>query len=171
MDARVKTLLQGRRERMSRVLGRPLPSPVPPESTTASRAATAHLLEDAEDLYWNELEWEHITAEEDTVGGPIVSLTFPGLLAFVRGLLLTETMPDALAPAEPRPDVVEDITRFLAGRIVELEEGLAGSEPEEPDRLRAELALTDGLIDHVLYVLYSLESEEIERLEGARAGG
>jgi hypothetical protein len=170
MDARVKTLMQGRRERMSRLLGRPLPSPGS-DGSGSSRNASTHLLEDAEDLYWNELEWERITAEEDTVGGPIVQLTFPGLLAFVRGLLLTETMPDALAPAEPRPDVVEDIAGFLAGRVVELEEGLAGSEPEEPERLRAELALTDALIDHVLYQLHSLGPEEIERLEEARVPG
>jgi hypothetical protein len=170
MDARVKTLLQGRRERMSRVLGRPLPSSSW-DGSGASKDANTHLLEDAEDLYWNELEWEHITAEEETVGGPIVQLTFPGLLALVRGLLLTETMPDALAPAEPRPDLVEEITYFLAGRVVELEEGLAASEPEEPERLQAELALTDGLIDHVLYELHSLAPEEVERLEGARVQG
>jgi hypothetical protein len=170
MDARVKTLLQGRRERMFRVLGRPLPSS-DSDGSGASKDTTKHLLEDAKDLYWNELEWERITAEEDTVGGPIVQLTFPGLLAFVRGLLLTETMPDALAPAEPRPDVVEDITYFLAGRVVELEEGLAASEPEEPERLRAELALTDGLIDHVLYEFHSLAPEEVERLEEARVQG
>jgi hypothetical protein len=54
---------------------------------------------------------------------------------------------------------------------VELEEGLAGSEPEEPERLRAELALTDALIDHVLYQLHSLGPEEIERLEEARVPG
>ena len=171
MDARVNTLLQGRRERMSRVLGRPLVAPGTGRSSDASSDAREHMLEDARDLYWNELEWEQITAEEETVGGPIVQLTFPGLLAYVRGLLLTETMPDALAPAEPRPEVVEDVARFLAGRVVEVEEVLAGSDAEEPERLRAELALTDGLIDHVLYELYSLGDDEVELLEGARVQG
>jgi hypothetical protein len=171
MDARVKTLLQGRRERMSRVLGRPLAAAETGSAPEVSNDAREHLLEDARDLYWNELEWEQITAEEETVGGPIVQLTFPGLLAYVRGLLLAETMPDALAPAEPRPEVVEEITRFLAGRVVEVEEALAVSEVEEPERLRAELALTDGLIDHVLYELFSLGGDEIDLLEGARVQG
>lgn len=171
MDARVKTLLQGRRERMSRVLGRPLVAAETGSSSEVSSDAREHLLEDARDLYWNELEWEQITAEEETIGGPIVQLTFPGLLAYVRGLLLTETMPDALAPAEPRPEVVEEIARFLAGRVVEVEEVLSKSDAEEPERLRAELALTDGLIDHVLYELFSLRGDDIELLEGARVQG
>ncbi|HSR41524.1 MAG TPA: hypothetical protein VLL48_05125 [Longimicrobiales bacterium] len=170
MNDRVKTLLEGRREKMARSLGRPMTLPRGHESPLEADAR-AHLLEDAEDLYWNELEWENITAEEETAGGPLVQLTFPGLLAFVRGLLLEQTMPDALAPAEPRPEVVEEVARFLARRVVELEEALSAGDVEEPDRVRAELTLTDGLIDHVLYELHDVTDDEIERLEAAQVQG
>lgn len=166
MNDRVNTLLDGRREKMARALGRPLTRPgtgSPPD-----RAARAHLVEEAEDLYWNELEWENVTAEEETGGGPLVELTFPGLLAFVRGLLLEEAMPDSLAPAQPRPEVAEDVARFLASRVLELEEALAGGEVDEPERLRGELALTDHLIDHVLYRIHGLGPEDVERLEAAQ---
>jgi len=37
------------------------------------------------------------------------------------------------------PEIVEGIARFLAGRVVEVEEVLAGSDAEEPERLRVEL--------------------------------
>ncbi|HZD04316.1 MAG TPA: hypothetical protein VE173_05345 [Longimicrobiales bacterium] len=166
----MKTLVEGRRGRMARALGHPLAVPLAAESPLDGDVR-AHLHDEAEDLYWNELEWEHITAEEETVGGPVVPLTFPGLLAFVRGLLLEEVMPDALAPAEPRPEVVEDIVRFLAGRVVELEEALAGSDAEEPDRLRVELALTDRLVDQVLYLFHAVPEDEIARLEAAQVEG
>ena len=54
--------------------------------------AAGFLREEAEDLYWNELEWEHITDEEALEEGPLTTLTFPGFLAYVRGLLLREVM-------------------------------------------------------------------------------
>lgn len=170
MNDRTNTLLEGRREKMARALGRPLTLPTGHDSPLEDDSR-AHLLEEAEDLYWNEMEWEAVTAEEETVGGPLVQLTFPGVLAFVRGLLLEETMPDALAPAEPRPEVVEEVARFLARRIVELEEALAGGDVDEPVRLRTELALTDGLLDHVLYELHGVSEEEVERLEAAELRG
>lgn len=170
MNDRVNTLLEGRREKMARALGRSLTLPTG-HASPLDADARAHLEEEAEDLYWNELEWENVTAEEATEGGPLVQLTFPGLLAFIRGLLLKEAMSDALAPAEPRPEVAEDVVRFLARRVVELEEALAGGEVDEPERLRAELTLTDRLIDHVLYLLHELDEEDVERLEGAQLRG
>lgn len=167
MNDRTNTLLEGRRKSMARALGRPLTTPRGHEAPLDAEART-HLVEEAEDLYWNELEWENVTAEEETEGGPLVQLTFPGLLAFVRGLLLEEAMPDSLAPAQPRPEVVEDVARFLARRVVEVEEALARGDVDEPERLRAELALTDGLLDHVLYRLHGLDEEEVEGLEAAQ---
>jgi hypothetical protein len=164
MNDRVNTLLGGRRERMTRVLGRPLTTPEG-DPEPASPEARRHLREEGEELYWNELEWENITAEEDVEGGRLVSLTFPGFMAFIRGLLLEETMPDALAPAEPRPEVVRDLIRFLAGRVVELEEELAGDDVQERPRLRAELAMTSHLVDHVLYLYHGVDAEEVEELE------
>ena len=168
MRDRVATLVQGRRERLTRALGRPLEDPVS-EPTPLTEEARRHLLEDAQDLYWNELEWENLTEEEATDGEPLSELTFPGLLAFVRGLLLTEVNPDALAPAEPRPQVVEDILTFLGGRIVELEESLsAPDDDDDVDQLRTERDTTDRLLDLVLYLYHGLDAEKVEALEASR---
>lgn len=169
MRDRVATMIRGRRERLARNLGHPLAEPMrdasrlPPESHR-------HLLDEAQELYWNELEWENITEEEATEDGsaPLSEMTFPGLLAFVRGLLLTQVNPDALAPAEPRPQVVEDILTFLARRIVELEEALAVPDPDDEVRLRGELVTTDRLLDLVLYRYHGLGEDEIERVEAVR---
>lgn len=170
MNDRAATLIDGRRERIARVLGRPLQNPPADESPLAEEAR-AHLLEEAQDLYWNELEWEHLTEEEAAdEAEPLFEMMFPGLLAFVRGLLLTETMPDALAPAEPRPLVVRDLLAFLALRIFELEEKLSGDRPDDAERLRNELRMTDRLVDLVLYRYHGLHQDQIEQLEAARAG-
>lgn len=166
MTDRAGTLLGGRRERIERVLGRALAAPQTGPRPPLSDKVRGFLREEAEDLYWNELEWEAITDEEALEGGAITSLTFPGFLAFVRGLLLREVMPDALAPASPRPEVVEDVLDFLAHRVVELEEGPPGDEGEE--RRRAELDLSSHLIDLVLYRYHELTAEEIERAEAGR---
>jgi hypothetical protein len=170
MRDRVATLIQGRRERLTRALGRPLVAPVK-DDTPLPEASRTHLLDEARDLYWNELEWEHITEEEATDGPPLSELTFPGLLAFVRGLLLTEVQPDALAPAEPRPQVVDDLMIFLGHRILELEEAInAGAPADELDRLRGELTTTDRLLDLVLYRYHGLADDEVEEVEAARPG-
>lgn len=169
MNERIHTLLEGRRTRMARGLGRPLALPQGHDSTLPE-ATRAHLVEEAENLYWNELEWEAVTAEEETEPGPLVQLTFPGLLAFIRGLLLQEAMPDALARAEPRPEVAEEVAHFLARRVVELEALLAAGDADEPERVGRDLALTDGLLDHVLYEIHGLGSEDVEHLEAAQTG-
>lgn len=168
MRDRVATLIRGRRERLTRALMHPLAEPTA-GGTPLSDEAREHLFGEGKDLYWNELEWEHLTEEEATDGAPLSELTFPGLLAFVRGLLLTEVNPDALAPAEPRPQVVDDILGFLAGRLVELEEQLSQpSEDDDPAQLKSEFETTDRLIDLVLYLYHGLDAAEIERLETAQ---
>jgi len=167
MTDRASTLIGGRRERMERVLGRPLGAPTMGEAGPLPRESRDYLRGEALDLYWNELEWEHITDEEALEEGPLVTLTFPGFLAFVRGLLLEQVMPDSLSPANPRPQVVEDILAFLGGRVVELEDGLSDDDPSDDERLGSELALTSSLIDQVLYLYHGLEAEEIERVEAA----
>lgn len=170
MSDRIATLLQGRRERMSRLLGRALPEPESDDSPLSAEKR-AHLLEDGQDLYWNELEWEHLTDEEAVdEGEPLIELMFPGLLAYVRGLLLTQVNPDALAPAEPRPQVVEDLLSFLAGRVLELEEALAGQDAEEQGRIRGELRVTDRLIELILYLYHGLTPNDIHLLETAGTG-
>lgn len=166
MTGRATTLVGGKRERIERILGRRLElpaaagDPIPDETRE-------YLIGEAQDLYWNELEWEHITDEEALDEGPIAEMTFPGLLAYVRGLLLSEVMPDSLSPANPRPQVVEDLLAFLASRVVELEEGGDSGESSEAGRTQAELEMTSGVIDRVLYLYHGLDAKEIERVEGA----
>lgn len=169
MTGRAKTILTGRRERMERILDRKLEPPTAGADKPIPEDTRQHLLSEAEDLYWNELEWEHITDEEALEGGPIVELTFPGLLAYVRGLLLSEVMPDALSPANPRPQVVADFLGFLADRVVTLEENLDGDEASEPEKLKRELEMTSDLIDRVLYLYHELSDQEIEYVETAQA--
>jgi len=171
MTDRVSTLLGGRRERLERQLGRHVDQPRTGPRAPLSEKIRAFLREEAEDLYWNELEWENITDEEALEEGPLTELAFPGFLAFVRGLLLMEVMPDAKAPASPRPEVVEDILGFLAARVVELEDGLDGPDPESEERMRTELDMTSRLIDLVLYQYHGLARTDIERLENQRRNG
>ncbi len=170
MTDRVSTLLGGRRESIERALGRKLDHPRTGPRPTLSEKTRGFLKEEAEDLYWNELEWEHITEEEALEEGSLTELAFPGFLAFVKGLLLTEVMPDAKAPAVPRPEVVEDILGFLAGRVVELEDGLANGADDAQDRMRLELSMTSRLVDLVLYRLHQLAPDDIEVVEGTREG-
>lgn len=165
MNDRASTLLDARRERLERLLGRPLAEPAPGTGDPLSAEGRRYLMGEAESLYWNDLEWEHITDEEALEEGPITQLTFPGFLAFVRGLLLHEVMPDSKAPASPRPQVVEDILRFLTGRVVELEEALARPVDGEADKMRIELDVTNHLVDLVLYELHELSEDDIERIE------
>lgn len=170
MADRVGTLLGGRRERLERLLSRKLSAPQTGSGTTLSPEVREHLGEEAQDLYWNELEWENITDEEALEGGPLAEMAFPGFLAYIRGLLLTEVMPDALAPASPRPEVVEDVLTFLAARIVELEDGLSDPDPDddEAEVLQREKKLANRLIDLVLYRYHGLSGEEVERVESER---
>lgn len=167
MNDRAHTLLDARRERLERLLGRRLEAPTPKADRPLSDEARTYLLGEAENLYWNDLEWEHITDEEALEEGPITQMTFPGFLAFIRGLLLQEVMPDSMAPANPRPQVVQDILVFLSGRVIELEDGLAGSPDEDADKLRLELEMTSHLIDLVLYQFHDVRPEEMERIEAA----
>ena len=87
MNDRVNTLIGGRRERLAHLLGRYLS---PPRGPSAPAHVREHLLEEATDLYWNELEWEHITGD---AGDGETERAFAGLLAFVRGLLLRGLSP------------------------------------------------------------------------------
>jgi len=166
MSERAGTLIIGRREHLSRVLGRPLSTPST-SSTSASEPVRRHLLEEAEELYWNEMAWEHITGEEGLGDGALLEMAFPGFLTFVRALLLQEVMPDASAPAEPRPEVVEDVLLFLADRIVRLDEELAEPGAEERDRLTGELGMTSRLLDVVLYRYHGLSPADVERVEAS----
>ena len=165
MTDRAGTMLSGRREQIERVLARELTPPVMSPSGPTPPDVRAFLREEAEDLYWNELEWEHITDEEALEGGPLTKMASPGLLAFIRGLLLREVMPDALAPASTRPQVVEDVLGFLCDRVVELQDSLAGDADGDREQQETEMQMSNRLVDLVLYRYHELAPEDIERLE------
>src|SRR5215213_726779 len=121
MNDPVTSLLGSRRERLGQVLGRYL---VPTLAVDAPAHVRQHLLEEATELYWNELEWEHITHD---AGDDAIERCFAGLLSFVRGLLLRDVAPGAHAPGA-RPEVVEDLLRFLASRVLELDQRISTGE-------------------------------------------
>jgi hypothetical protein len=161
---RPEQLLAQRRTRLAQLLQRDLEAPVRTDMAAEKRT---FLREEAEELYWNELSWEKLTEDEAVERGGLVELAFPGFLAFVEGLLLREVMPDALAPAAPRPEVVEDVLLFLSERVLELDRG--EGEDDDPEHAAIELAMTMRLIDLVLYRLHDLPVEEVERLELSHA--
>lgn len=142
-----EVFLARRRARLEHLLQHPL---VPPRSSGVSEDRRVFLREEAEELYWNELEWEKLTSEEMRTGGSeLVELAFPGFLAFIDGLLLKVVNRDSQAPASPRPEVVEDVLLFLSRCYLEL---LAETEPAR----RLEREMTERLIDLVLYRLHGL---------------
>ena len=169
MTNRESILLAGRVKWIEQVLGHPLPPPRTPPLPPLEEQERNYLLEGAEDLYWNELEWEKLTGEERLDEEFLTEMAFPGLLAFVRGLLLSEAMPDSLAPPRPSPEVVKDLLGFLAARVVELEEQKAQSDGEDREHAEAELKMTSRLVDLVLYMLHDFGPEEVGKVEAALA--
>ncbi len=158
-------LLELRRSRICSALGRALvpaaihADPISPERLEFFRR-------EAEDLYWNELSWEELTDEELIGGGHLTELVFPGLLAYVNGLLVERAPADTLAPARPHPDAVEEILGFLGERFATLTAELeAGADSQRVVWARA---MTGDLIDLVLYRLYRLTPADIERVHAAR---
>jgi len=141
-----------RRARLEQILQSAL---VPPRSSGIDAERRTFLMEEAEELYWNELEWEKLTSEEMKGGRELVEFAFPGFLAFVDGLLLKEANPDSPVPAKPRPEVVEDILLFLATRHLELL-----PETDAPSVLERDM--TARLIDLVLYRLHGIAVDRVE---------
>ena len=162
--------LEARKQEMEDALGRALSPVVLDAPQPLPETDLRFMVSQAEDLFWNELEWEHITAEEQLREGTLTEQAFPGVLAFVRGLLLAEVMPDSLAEATPRPTVVRAILVLLMGEMDRFRERLASGDGET-ERLEAEIAMTEGLVDLVLGTLYGLAAEDLDRLAEARGGG
>jgi hypothetical protein len=169
MTDRESTLLGGRVKRIETILGRPLGPPAAPPEPPLAEAERNHLREGAEDLYWNDLEWEKITGEEQVDEEFLTEMAFPGFLAFVRGLLLSETMPDSLAPPRPSPEVVQDVLEFLSARVVALDERSAALGGEDKEHCEAELKMTSRLVDLVLYQLHGFGPDEVKMVEAALA--
>ena len=170
MNDRATTLLEGRREKMERALGRPLAVPEPASGAELSESERDHLREAATDLYLNELAWENITEEEQVEGEPLADLAFPGFLAFIQGLLLERVMPDSLAPANPRPEIAEDVVKVLAERVVALQDAMGGGGEGDAEQEARDLALTDRLLDVVLFRLQRGGSGGCRGLQGPGAG-
>lgn len=141
-----------RRARLEQILQSAL---VPPRSSGIDADPRKFLLEEAEELYWNELEWEKLTSEEMKGGSELVEFAFPGFLTLVDGLLLKEANSDSQVPAKPRPEVVEDILLFLARRHLELL-------PETDAAAVLERDMTVRLIDLVLYRLHGIAVDRVE---------
>jgi len=160
-------LVQSRRRAIQEVVGKALQRPGGTPDVPLAPERRAHLLEEIQELYWNDLEWENVTEEERMEGGSLPELTFPGVLALTRGLLLTEVAADSLGDAEPRPEVVEDFLEFLAGRVLELDRAASGGPGEEGDRSALELRMTEGLLDRVLMEYHGLSPEDVGMLDEA----
>ena len=162
MNDRATTLLEGRREKMEHALGRPLAVPEPATGAELSESEREHLCNAATELYFNELAWENITDEEQVEGEPLAELAFPGFLAFIQGLLLDKVMPDSLAPANPRPEIAEEVAKFLAERVVVLQDNMGGPEEEDAQQQERDLGLTDRLLDLVLFRLHRVDPADAE---------
>jgi hypothetical protein len=158
-------LIEERRRALQEAIGRPLRVPGGTVDVALTADGRRHLLEELEELYWNDLEWENVTEEERMEGGPIPELTFPGVLALIRGLLLVELVESSPAMPEPRPEVVEDFLAFLSNRILALRKDAAGGPGEEGDRAALELRMTAGLLDRVLLEYHRLSPEDVGTLE------
>jgi len=171
MTDRESTLLAGRVKRIEQVLGHPLPRTLTPPLPPLPEEDRDHLREAAEDLYWNDLEWEKLTGEEQLDEGFLTEMAFPGFLAFVRGLLLSVAMPDSLAPPRPSPEVVQDLLGFLAARVVDLGELASEADGDDREHREAELKMTSRLVNLVLYLLHDLDPDEVGKVEAAFTSG
>ncbi|MEO5511729.1 MAG: hypothetical protein ABIS27_13945 [Longimicrobiales bacterium] len=154
-----EVFLARRRARLEQLVQSPL---VQPRDSGLPAERRTFLLEEAEELYWNELEWEKLTEEEMSGGGSaLVEFAFPGFLTFIDGLLLKKANSDSRVPASPRPEVVEDVLLFLARRCLELL-------PETDAARNLEREMTERLVDLVLYRLHGLAVDGVDRIELSR---
>ena len=71
-------------------------------------------------------------------------------------------MPDSLAPANPRPEIAEDVAKFLAERVVALQDEMGGGGEENAEQQARDLGLTDRLLDLVLFRLHGVDPADAE---------
>lgn len=151
--------IERRLRKIEKILNRPLP-PHPPAEQTAERTHR-HLLEEAQELYRNELAWEEETGEESTDSGFVVALVFPGTLALVDALVRSLPATEE-GEGGPHRDVVISFLDWLADRLFRLRAGEAGV--SGMDRAK-QVDLTDHLIDLVIHRYCELDASDVERLE------
>lgn len=154
--------VERRRTRICGALDRPAPA-AGADALPLSAERMEFMRREGEDLYWNELEWEELTDEEAIPGGHLTEMVFPGFLAYIQGLLVEKVPDDALAPAQPHPDVVEEILAFLGERFAEASARLESG--ADSQKVVWQRHMTARLIDLTLYRLYRLTPAEQERLE------
>lgn len=156
-----QAFVERRRAAIREALPRPL-SAVGADAEPMQQVRLDFVRREAEELYWNELSWEELTGEETMPGGPLTEMVFPGFLAFIEGLLVDRVPSDALAPARPHPDAVEEILAFLGERYVEASQQIESG--ADSQKLIWARAMTGRLVDLVLYRLYRVTPAERERL-------
>lgn len=161
-DSGTRAVIETRLRAIAEAVDREL-LPHPPAETTPGDQR-AHLLEEAQQLYDNELAWEEETGEEFTESGAVVPLVFPGTLALVDALLSSH-LPSEQGEGAPHRDVVASFLEWLADRLFELRSGRTGG--SATDRAK-QVDLTDRLMDLILYRYSGLSAEEVERLDSSR---
>jgi hypothetical protein len=154
--------VERRRARILEALGRPAHR-VASGAEPLAADRIENFRRQAEDLYDNELAWEELTDEEAVPGGHLTEMVFSGFLALIEGLLVEKVPADALAPARPHPDAVEEILTMLGDKYLDLTAYVeSGADSQQMVYARV---MTGRLIDLALYRLYGLTSAEIDRLE------
>ncbi len=161
-STRTKEVIEERLRIVSAQLGREMPPHPPIDRTPAEHHQ--HLLEEAQELYRNELAWEEESGEESTGSGAVVELVFPGTLALIDALVTSHDLSEKGEGARHR-DVVASFLDWLAALLFELRTGEAGGAVIERAK---HIDITDSLIDLVIYRYCDLSPDEIERLEAAR---
>lgn len=161
-NSRTQEVIQDRLRRIEAQLGRELP-PHPPKDRTPEDQHR-HLLEEAQQLYENEMAWEEESGEESTGSGAFVELVFPGTLALIDALVTDHDRSEMGEGARHR-DVVASFLTWMAARVFEFRAGQAGGSATERAK---HIDMTDRLIDLVLYRYCALSTQEVERLEAAR---
>ncbi len=161
-SSRTQEVIVERLRRIEAQLGRPLPAHPPADETPANHHQ--HLLEEAQELYRNEMAWEDESGEESTGSGAVVELVFPGTLALIDALVTSHDLSEKGEGARHR-DVVASFLDWMASQLFELRSGQTGGSATERAK---HIDLTDRLIDLVLYRYCGLSPSEIERLEAAR---
>lgn len=132
--------------------------------TPTEEESRDHLLREACELYWNELQWESTYSEETIGDEEFTEMVFPGLLSLLDALLPTRENGEPDRERERR-DVIHDFLFWLGGRLVELRETTPVN-PSERLRVRRQARMTANLMDLVIYRIYGLKDDEIDRLEG-----
>lgn len=158
LGAAARTLVRERIRGIAKAIGREL-APVDIVLRPATPEVRRHLLEEACELYWNELSWEEITDEELVGDEELTEMVFPGLLALVDAFLPRAPNGEPDRDREHR-DVAHDFLLWLAARLVELRDAHP-ADADERERIRRQTAVTDELIDLIAFRLCSLDNDEI----------